>query len=289
MPLAEATRVSKAYGKTQALDEVSLEVRPGEVLALLGPNGAGKTTLVKILVGLLAPDQGEARLFNEDPRNPAARRRLGATPQESGFPPTLKVREVTELVRAHYQRPAKTKALLERFGLTELARRPCSTLSGGERRRLALALAFAGRPELLVLDEPTTGLDVAARRAAWREISDFKARGGGVLLTTHDLEEADALADRIAILHRGRLLAVGSPDEIRRRVGLKRVGFKASELPPLPGVVRVEQNGERFLLYTPDADRLVAELVRSGAEFSELEVRPVSLEEAFLAITEGRP
>ncbi len=285
MPLAEAKTVSKTFGPVQALDRVSLEVRAGEVLALLGPNGAGKTTLVKILLGLLKPDRGEARLFGQDPAQPAARRRLGATPQESGFPPTLRVREVLALVRAHYPDPEDAPALLERFGLAALARRLASGLSGGERRRLSLALAFAGRPALVVLDEPTAGLDVAARRALWREIKNFRDRGGGVLLTTHDLNEADALADRVAILHRGRLLAVDRPEAIRRRVGLKKIRFQAPRPPELPGVAQVEREGERFVLLAADADRVVTQLVRSGLPFSQLEVQPVGLEEAFLAIT----
>jgi len=285
MPLAEAKTVSKTFGPVQALDRVSLEVRAGEVLALLGPNGAGKTTLVKILLGLLKPDRGEARLFGQDPAQPAARRRLGATPQESGFPPTLRVREVLALVRAHYPDPEDAPALLERFGLAVLARRLASGLSGGERRRLSLALAFAGRPALVVLDEPTAGLDVAARRALWQEIKNFRDRGGGVLLTTHNLNEADALADRVAILHRGRLLAVDRPEAIRRRVGLKKICFQAPRLPELPGVARVEREGERFVLLAADADRVVTQLVRSGLPFSQLEVQPVGLEEAFLAIT----
>ncbi len=285
MPLAETRAVSKAFGPVQALDRVSLELAPGQVLALLGPNGAGKTTLVKVLLGLLKPDRGEARIFGQDPTRPGARRGLGATPQESGFPPTLRVREVLALVRAHYPEPEDARELLQRFGLAPLARRLASGLSGGERRRLSLALAFAGRPALVVLDEPTAGLDVAARRALWREIKGFRDRGGGVLLTTHDLNEADALADRVAILHRGRLLAVDRPEAIRQRVGLKKIRFRAPRLPELPGVARVEREGGRFVLLAADADRVVTLLVRSGVPFSQLEVQPVGLEEAFLAIT----
>ena len=285
--LAEAREVSKRYGRTPALDRVSLAVGPGEVLALLGPNGAGKTTLVRILVGLVRPDRGQARLFGGDPRAWTSRLKLGVTPQETGFPPTLRVRELVELVRAHYPRPAPTAELLARFGLDRLASRLAERLSGGEKRRLALALAFAGNPELAVLDEPTAGLDVESRRALWRAIAAFRDGGGGVLLTTHYLEEAERLADRVAILHRGRLLAVGSVEEIRARVGLKRVAFSAERLPPLPGVVRRERAGDRYVLYTADADGLVRALVEAGVPFRELEVAPVPLEEAFLHLTGG--
>ncbi len=286
MNLAEAQNVEKRYGPTVALAGVSLAVRAGEVLALLGPNGAGKTTLVKVITGLLAPDRGAARLLGGDPRDPGRRRGLGLTPQETGFPPTLRVQEVVELVRAHYPEPEETETLLARFGLERLKRRLTAALSGGEKRRLAVLLAFAGRPRLAVLDEPTTGLDVESRRTLWAEIRAFREAGGGVLLTTHYLEEAEALADRVAILHKGRLLAVGTVEEIRARVGLKRVAFEAERLPELPGVARVERSGGRYLLYTADADTLVRALVERKVAFRGLEVAPVRLEEAFLLLTE---
>ncbi len=284
--VAEVQGIQKAYGKTQALAGVSLTVEAGEVLALLGPNGAGKTTLVRILTGLLAPDAGRARLFGRDPRDWRARLGLGLTPQETGFPPTLRVAEVAALVAAHYPAPEDPSALLARFGLEGLKRRLVARLSGGERRRLAVALAFLGRPRLAVLDEPTTGLDVESRRGLWKTIRAYREEGGAVLLTTHYLEEAEALADRVAILHKGRLLAVGTVDEIRARVGLKRVAFEAVAVPELPGVARKEREGARVVLYTPDADRLVRALVEARVPFSGLEVAPVRLEEAFLLLTE---
>jgi len=282
---AKAQGVWKAYGKTPALKGVSLALDPGEVLALLGPNGAGKTTLVKVLVGLLPPDRGQTLLFGQDPRRWPVRRYLGLTPQETGFPPNLRVREVVELVRSHYPEPEGTNALLARFGLLPLKERLTARLSGGERRRLAIALAFAGRPRLAVLDEPTTGLDVESRRSLWKTIRRFAEGGGSVLLTTHYLEEAEALADRVAILHRGRLLALGTVAEIRARVGLKKVVFEGEALPSLPGVTRVERSGPRVVLFTPDADRVVRELVHRGVPFRDLAVLPVSLEEAFLSLT----
>ncbi len=279
--------MKKRYGQIPALSGVNLEVRPGEVLGLLGPNGAGKTTLVRILVGLTRPDQGQARLFGGDPQAWTSRLKLGVAPQETGFPPTLRVRELIELVRAHYPRPASTAELLNRFGLDRLASRLAERLSGGEKRRLALALAFAGNPKLVVFDEPTAGLDVESRRGFWQVIAAFRNEGGSVLLTTHYLEEAERLADRVAILHLGRLLAVGSVEEIRARVGLKRVSFSAEALPELPGVVRIEETGKRHILFTADADRLVRALVEKGVSFHDLEVTPVPLEEVFLHLTGG--
>ena len=282
--IAEAHDLYKRLGRVEALRGVDMNVREGELLALLGPNGAGKTTLVSLLVGLRAPDRGKVRLSGRDPRDPAARRVLGVTPQGTGFPPALRVREVVELVRAHYPDPLPAGDVLERFGLGELAQRNVHALSGGQARRLAVALAFAGRPRLAVLDEPTTGLDVESRRELWREIERFKQGGGTVLLTTHYLEEAEALADRVVVIHRGQVLSEGSPASIQRRVGLKRVRLRAGALPELPGVERHEREADRHTLWTADADALVRKLVQSGVPFSDLEVLPVSLEEAFLAL-----
>ena len=274
----------KRLGKVQALRGVTLEVREGELLALLGPNGAGKTTLVSLLVGLRSPDRGQVRLAGRDPRNPEARRILGVTPQSTGFPPNLRVGEVVELVQAHYSRPLKTGDVLERFGLTNLERRSVSDLSGGQARRLAVALAFVGNPRLAVLDEPTTGLDVESRRALWEQIKTFRSAGGTVLLTTHYLEEAEELADRAVVLARGKVLTRGSPNEIKRRVNLQRVLLRIRQLPQLNGVEKIEREGDRFVIWTHDSDALVRELVMSGLAFSNLEVLPASLEEAFLAV-----
>jgi ABC-2 type transport system ATP-binding protein len=209
--------VTKRFGTNAALDAVDLEVRAGEILALLGPNGAGKTTALALLLGLRRADSGHVELFGRDPRRPEARVVVGATPQESGFPPTLRVREIVDLVRAHFPTPAPPAELLERFGLAEVARRQAGGLSGGERRRLSVALAFAGRPRALFLDEPTAGLDVEARRAVWREVRSFVEEGGTVLLTTHHLEEAEALASRVVLIARGAVVAEGSPSEVSAR------------------------------------------------------------------------
>jgi ABC-2 type transport system ATP-binding protein len=217
---AELRGVHKRYGKLEALRGVDLQLRPGELVALLGPNGAGKTTAVSILLGQRRPDAGSARLFGRDPTLPATRRLVGATPQVAGFPDNLTVAEVVDFVRVHYPDPAPAAELLGRFGLSELAGRRAGGLSGGQTRRLAVALAFAGRPRLVVLDEPTTGLDVEARRGLWEVVRAFVADGGAVLLTTHYLEEAQALASRVAVLADGRIVAHGSVDEITARAGL---------------------------------------------------------------------
>jgi ABC-2 type transport system ATP-binding protein len=232
---AALRRVTKRFGETTALDTVDLEIAAGEVVALLGPNGAGKTTALSILLGLRRPDSGRAELFGRDPRQPSARAAIGVTPQDGGFPLTLRVGEVVDLVRAHFPRPASRQELLERFGLQGIARRQTGGLSGGERRRLSVALAFAGRPQAVFLDEPTTGLDVEARRAAWREIGLFAGEGGTVLLTTHYLEEAEALASRIVLIARGRIVAEGTSVELSAQAsaaGLEEAFLALTEAPP---------------------------------------------------------
>ncbi len=214
MTAAALRGVTKRFGEKVVLDHLDLEIRPGEVVALLGPNGAGKTTALSVLLGLRRPDAGRAELFGRDPRHPSAREAIGVTPQEGGFPQTLRVGEIVDLVRAHFARPVDRGDLLERFGLGGIAGRQTGGLSGGERRRLSVALAFAGRPRAVFLDEPTSGLDVESRRAAWREIARYAGEGGTVLLTTHHLEEAEALASRVVLVARGRVVAQGTPTEL---------------------------------------------------------------------------
>ena len=211
--------VSKRFGETLALDDVDLAIDAGEVVALLGPNGAGKTTALSILLGLRRPDSGRAEIFGVDPRRPRSRVAVGVTPQDAGFPPTLRVREIVDFVRAHFPFPAPTDELLARFGLEAVARRQAGGLSGGERRRLAVALAFAGEPAAIFLDEPTAGLDVESRRSVWAEIDRYAADGGTVLLTSHHLEEADRLAHRIVLLASGRVAAEGTAAELADRAG----------------------------------------------------------------------
>jgi ABC-2 type transport system ATP-binding protein len=285
--VAELLGVHKRYGKVDALQGVDLQLQPGELLALLGPNGAGKTTAVGILLGQRRPDAGSARLFGRDPTLPAARRPVGVTLQESGFPDNLTVAEVVDLVRVHYPDPAPTRELLDRFGLGEVAGRRAGGLSGGQTRRLAVALAFAGQPQLAVLDEPTTGLDVESRRGLWEVLRAFVADGGSVLLTTHYLEEAQALASRVVVLAGGRIIAQGSVDEITGRVGLSRVHLQAPALPELPAGTHVESSNGAHTLYTADPDGLVRALALQGVAFTGLRVERASLEEAFLHLTGG--
>ena len=256
-PTAELVGVTRRYGSTVALENVDLAVRPGEIVALLGPNGAGKTTAMSLLVGLRRPDSGRARLFGLDPRLPRARLRLGCTPQETSLPPTLTVQETIELVRAHYPRPVRTAELLDRFDLQAEKARQVGGLSGGMRRRVAVALAFAGSPELLVLDEPTTGLDVSVRRVIWDAVRDHAARGGAVLLTTHYLDEAEELATRVAVIARARIRAEGAVADIRERAGLSRIRISSHEAPVVTGAVRRECRNGATTYYVRDAGAAV--------------------------------
>ena len=211
--------VEKRFGEIAALRGVDLSVGLGETVALLGPNGAGKTTLVGLLLGVRRPSAGTVELFGRDPRQWRNRTVVGITPQETSFPPTLRCREVVSFVRAHYPDGPTTYEVLERFDLLELAGRQTGGLSGGQRRRLAVALAFTGTPRLVVLDEPTTGLDVESRRGVWDAIRAYATAGGTVLFATHNLEEAEALANRIVVVARGIVLADGTPTEIKALAG----------------------------------------------------------------------
>jgi ABC-2 type transport system ATP-binding protein len=285
--VAALRNVSKRYDSTVALDGLDLELRRGELLALLGPNGAGKTTAVALMLGIRRPDSGSATLFGRDPRELAVRRRIGVAPQFHGFPPMLTVAETVDFVRRHYPQAPPLRELLERYGLNGLERRQTRTLSGGQRKVLGLALAFAGDPELVFLDEPTAGLDTLTRRILWGILAGFTRRGGTVLLTTHYLEEAEALATRVALLLRGRVTRAGSVRDIVRGVGVARVSYAGDDAGALPGVVRVERGRGGYTLYTEDADATVRALIAGGTRFRDLEVAPASLEEAFVAYACG--
>jgi ABC-2 type transport system ATP-binding protein len=255
------------------------------VLALLGPNGAGKTTTIRVLLGLRRPDEGRAILFGHDPGDPRARAHVGATPQETAFPEMLSVGELVDFARAHYARARPRAELLGEFGLGRLEERQAGGLSGGERRRLAVALAFAGNPEAVLLDEPTTGLDVDSRRGVWGAVRAFAAGGGTVLLTTHYLDEAEALADRVAVMVAGRIAADGAAPEIRRRAGLRRVRLGDVAVPDLAAAEDTTREPGRVTMHTRDVEALIRELLVAGVPLGEIEIGPVSLEDAFLALT----
>lgn len=292
-PAVELIGVSKTFGAVRALDQVDLRVQPGETVAVLGPNGAGKSTAITLMLGLRAPTTGQARLFGQDPRALASRRRVGVMLQESGVPSTLAVSEVLELFRRLYRRPISVATALQAADLSEKASAQVGHLSGGQRQRLYFALAIIGNPDLLFLDEPTVGLDVEARRAFWEQIGRMAHEGKTVVLTTHYLEEADALADRVVVIDHGRIIAEGSPAAVKAQVGGKVIRFRAPTLSEdqarhLPGVQRVSRTADRVALYALEPEVALARIFQDGITISDLEVVGAGLEEAFLALT-GHP
>ena len=215
MIAAQFSSVTKSYGMVEALKGLDLTIRQGELLALLGANGAGKTSAVRILLGLAKPTSGEVRVFGGDPRDARTRTRIGAVLQSARVPETLRVREHIHLFSSYYPNPMPLDEVIAAAGLQGLERRKFGELSGGQQKRVLFALAICGNPDLLVLDEPTVGLDVEARRALWKQIRAFIARGKAVLLTTHYLAEAESLADRVVVVHHGNVVAEGTPAEIK--------------------------------------------------------------------------
>ena len=288
--VASLDGVNMNYGNIRALRGVDFQVRTGEVVALLGPNGAGKTTAVKLLLGLLQPNAGRARVFGGDPTNPENRMRTGAMLQVGRVPETLRVREHIDLFSSYYPRPMAPADVLAAVGLEKLGDRKFGDLSGGQRQRVLFALAICGDPDLLFLDEPTVGLDVEARRMLWDEIRRMVSRGKTVLLTTHYLQEADALADRVAVINQGEIIAQGTPSEIKAKTAGKRIrcitSLSLNALRQIPGVTEVREDRDAIELHAIEAEPIVRELLARDASLSGLEVTSAGLEEAFLALTQ---
>jgi ABC-2 type transport system ATP-binding protein len=284
------TGVTKDFGAVRAVDGLTLAIPRGQTVALLGPNGAGKSTSLSMLLGLLAPGTGAVRLFGADPERAVRAGRVGAMPQAGRLIPRVGVRELVNFVRGTYPSPPPLAGILETARITDLAGRRVDTLSGGQAQRVRFALALAGDPDLIVLDEPTAALDVESRRELWESIRVFAGRGRTVLFSTHYLEEADDHADRIVVMGRGRLVADGTPAEIKQRVCGRTVSVDTArplaELAALPGVVAVEVRADRARLSTTDSDATVLALARTGA-VRNLEVTGADLEEAFLILTAG--
>ena len=216
---ARLARVTKRYGAVTALHGVDIALHPAETLALLGPNGAGKTTAIRALLGIITPDEGVAALFGRDPRAARNRTRVGAMLQVSGVPATLRVAEHIRLFSSYYPQPLPLEETLAAAGLRGLAKRLYGELSGGQKQRVAFALAICGDPDALILDEPTSALDVESRLALWDRIRGYAARGRSVLMTTHDIAEAEALADRVVVIAGGRVVAEGTAADIKRAAG----------------------------------------------------------------------
>ncbi|MCG6499037.1 ABC transporter ATP-binding protein [Kitasatospora sp. A2-31] len=297
--VAAFRNVSKSYGRVRAVDGLDLVLRPGETVALLGPNGAGKSSSLDLLLGLREPDHGTVELFGAGPRAAIAAGRVGAMLQSGGLMADVKVRELVRLACDVHPRGRTVGEVLADAGITELAERRVDRLSGGQEQRVRFALAIAGANDLIVLDEPTTGMDVSVRKAFWASMRAQADAGRTVLFATHYLEEADSIADRVLVLHRGRLIADGSSAEIKAKAGARRITFELhdadgafdeSALRSLPGVLALDVSarvpGVRTVrIRTADADAGVAGLYRAGLYPRGLEVTGLGLEQAFLTIT----
>lgn len=287
--LARLDHVTRRFGDVTALDDVSLEIDSGRIVGLLGPNGAGKTTLLSLVQGLRRPTAGTVELFGGNPSDHRTRVGLGSTPQETALPATLRVGEVIDFVSTHFPNPVPRAEIADEFGLTELLKRQTGALSGGQKRRVSVALAFVGRPKLVLLDEPTTGLDVDARRTLWEAVRRQNAAGATVVVTSHYLEEIEALAERVIVVGTGRILADDTLAAVRGQVGMHMVHLDTPDPDAVAALsavlnVRAEDDGTHTI-FTRDADETVRELVRSGIRFSGISVRGATLEEAFLALT----
>jgi ABC-2 type transport system ATP-binding protein len=287
--IARLQGVHKRYGAVTALDGINLDIHRGELLALLGPNGAGKTTSIGLLLGLHRADSGTVSLFGRDPQDIDARRRIGVMLQSANLPPTLKVRELIRVTASYYPRPRSVAECATIAGITDLLERRYVALSGGQQRRVQFAMALAGHPELLFLDEPTTGLDVNARQGLWDAIRNLIATGASVVLTTHYLEEAEALADRVCVIAKGRVISEGTVDALRAHVAVRRIrcitAVPLETVQAWPEVEAASLQQGRLVIATQHAEVLVRRLLAADAGLAELEVQRAGLAEAFTEIT----
>ncbi|MEU9476847.1 ABC transporter ATP-binding protein [Streptomyces sp. NPDC048191] len=300
-PVVGFDQVTKTYGSVKAVDGLSLRLYPGETVALLGPNGAGKSTTLDLLLGLKHPDGGTVSLFGGAPRDAIVAGRVGAMLQSGGLMDEVTVAELVKLACSLHPKPYKAADVMSRAGITQIADRKVNKLSGGQAQRVRFALATAGDSDLIILDEPTTGMDVSARQAFWATMREQADQGRTVLFATHYLEEADAIADRVLVLHRGRLLADGTAAEIKAKAGARRVSFDLegeideAALRGLPFLTSITVSnsgsatgsGQTVRIQSSDADATVHALYGLGVFPRNLEVAGLGLEQAFVAITEA--
>jgi len=284
----------KRYGAQHALTGVDMELHAGQVLALLGPNGAGKTTTIGLLLGLLRADAGQVRLFGRDPQQVAARRGIGVMLQDAALPPTLKAGELLRLAASYYPAPRPLAESAALAGIDDLLDRPYGKLSGGQQRRVQFAIAVCGRPRLLFLDEPTVGLDLPARQRLWAAIRTLAGEGAAVVLTTHYLEEAGHLADRVCVLLRGRIVSDGSVDALRARVATRSIRcvstLDAETVAAWPGVRQARRESTQLHVTCDQVEAVVRRLLDADPALSALEVQAAGLDEAFRDLTgDGTP
>ena len=289
-PVVSFENVSKHYGSLRAVDGLSLDLRVGETVALLGPNGAGKSTSLDMLLALRKPTSGRIRMFGSDPYHAVQAGRVGAMLQSGGLMPEVTVRELVTLVTGLQPHPVPVATTLRRAGIEAIADQRVDRLSGGQTQRVRFALAIVGECDLIVLDEPTTAMDVETRRLFWASMKEEVTAGKTLLFATHYLEEADQAADRILVINRGRLLADGTPAEIKARAGAKRISFRLDNVDEpvllgLPGLVSLDVRGDVVQIQSADSDATLYALLDAGYRPREVEIGSLGLEQAFLAIT----
>ncbi|WP_137844437.1 ABC transporter ATP-binding protein [Microbacterium sp. 2FI] len=285
----EVTNLAKSYGAVRAVDDLTLRIEPGEIVAVLGPNGAGKSTLNEMILGLAKPDTGSVSVFGLDPLAAVRAGRIGAMLQGGALLADARVIDVLQLMAGLHSRPLAVGEVIERADVGGFLKTKTDRLSGGQAQRLRYALALLPDPDLLILDEPTVGMDVEARRGFWRSMREFADAGRTVMFATHYLEEADDVAHRIIVLSAGRVVAEGTGDQIRSRVAGRTITLLADHLDPeglgrLPGVVAVVRVGARLHLHTTDSDLTLRALLRDE-RVHDVEVTAATLEDAFLALT----
>ncbi|SYX87114.1 ABC transporter ATP-binding protein [Paenibacillus alvei] len=289
----ECINLVKQFGSFHAVNNIDLRFERGQISALLGPNGAGKTTTISMILGLQKPTSGEIKVLGQPAGTRELRHRVGALMQDVKAPDGLNVAEVLNLFRSYYRNPLPLSRLLDLSGLHGEAKRRATSLSGGQRRRLAFAQSLAGNPELVLLDEPTVGMDVEARGRFWDTVRALSNDGRTVVLTTHDLEEADAVADHIAIIAAGTLAASGTSQELKSQTALRTVSFRLQveqqdkALMQLPGVVKVERASGRIRLHVRNTDEVLSALLQSGWGVSDIDIQSAKLEDAFRSITKS--
>ncbi len=288
--LVEMAGVSKRFGSVQALAGLDLEVRRGELLAVLGPNGAGKTTSISLMLGLQRADAGSVRLFGLPPERIEARREIGVMMQEAALAQELRVREQIDLVASYYPDPLSPEAVMEKTNTQSLAKRPYGKLSPGQKRQVQFGIALCGRPRLLFLDEPTVGLDLQSREMVWATLRELVREGASIVLTTHYLEEAEALADRVVVLAKGRKIASGTVDEMRSLVVRKRVRCRTTLTPAVvsswPDVQTSTVDAQGLQITTTNAENVVRRLLEADDDLQDLEVQRAGLAEAFTELTQ---
>jgi ABC-2 type transport system ATP-binding protein len=289
-PALEISGLTVRYGDTLAVADLDLAIPAGSTVALLGPNGAGKSTIVNAVLGLLNPSAGAIRVLGHDPQDAIRAGSVGAMLQHGGLPSEARVGEVLTLVQRSFPQAWPLDDLVATAGIDGLLARPVEALSGGQRQRVLLALALVGAPPLLLLDEPTSAMDVEGRRAFWTTMCGLADRGHTVVFATHHLEEADAVADRVVVVAGGRIVADGSAAEVKAGVSGRTISFTAApdRLPEgLPAVISAARHGDRVTLTTTDAEATLRALLADGGCLPALEVRGASLEQAVLSLTAG--